>query len=186
LVQGLGMLVAFQPVQVHGSSLHFGGEGALLTALLLQRDQEPSGCEGGRFSASKGAEGGVHRPFRCPSGHLCLFYQPGVCIATAPRSIHRRAWKAHSPKSECKIWDTWHARGQGSARSGFLTLQVHHKMWWRCIEIRPAARRWRRGGPSGYPITPADALPRRAPLVPAPWQRSGGVSGAPQSAPAQA
>jgi hypothetical protein len=37
LVQGLGMLVAFQPVQVHGSSLHFGGEGALLTA-LLQRD----------------------------------------------------------------------------------------------------------------------------------------------------
>src|SRR4028119_824449 len=58
-----------------GISLHLGGEGATLLTALLQRGQEPSGRKDDRFSASRGAEGGVHRPFRRPSGYLCLLYQ---------------------------------------------------------------------------------------------------------------
>jgi hypothetical protein len=38
-------------VRFMGRSLHFGGEGALLTA-LLQCSQEPSGRRNGRFSAT--------------------------------------------------------------------------------------------------------------------------------------
>src|SRR4028119_2135211 len=94
-----------------GISLHLGGEGATLLTALLQRGQEPSGRKDDRFSASRGAEGGVHRPFGRPSGHLCLLYQPGACIATSPRSIHRSAWKDHSPNfASNEVQGLWRRR----------------------------------------------------------------------------